>query len=58
MRYSIFHALLFFGKASRLEAENLKYAEEFFREKNIPCETHQSAGHDAGRGYGSICQGE
>lgn len=23
--------------------ENLKYAEEFFREKNIPCETHQLA---------------
>jgi len=23
--------------------ENLQYAEEFFREKNIPCETHQLA---------------
>ena len=28
LRYSIFHALLFFGKASRLEAENREYVEK------------------------------
>jgi branched-chain amino acid transport system ATP-binding protein len=28
LRYSLFHALLFFGKASRLEAENREYVEK------------------------------